>query len=231
MGDTQFALLRKWMVVEIADETAAVRNEIGKEHLDPRVMAVMGEIPRHAFVPPEWQTHAYLNRPLPIGHGKTISQPFIVALMTDLLEIREDDTILEIGTGLGYQTAVLSRLAKQVYSIERLEGLARQARQRFEQLGFTNIETRIGNGHEGWPEHAPFDKVIVTAAPLHVPPALLAQLKPGGRMVLPAGPAYWQQLLLVCKDANGVATTREILPVQFSELEDSAPPPAGQTGD
>ncbi|MBS1155226.1 MAG: protein-L-isoaspartate O-methyltransferase [Proteobacteria bacterium] len=231
MGDTQFALLRKWMVVEIADETAAVRNEIGKEHLDPRVMAVMGEIPRHAFVPPEWQAHAYLNRPLPIGHGKTISQPFIVALMTDLLEIREDDTILEIGTGLGYQTAVLSRLAKQVYSIERLEGLARQARQRFEQLGFTNIETRIGNGHEGWPEHAPFDKVIVTAAPLHVPPALLAQLKPGGRMVLPAGPAYWQQLLLVCKDANGTVSLREILPVQFSELEDSAPPAAGQTGD
>lgn len=225
MDDKLFALLREEMLADIADESAAVRNEIGKDQLTPRVMAVMGRIPRHAFVPPEWQAHAYENRPLPIGCGKTISQPFIVALMTDLLEIREDDTVLEIGTGLGYQTAVLSRLAKQVYSIERLEALARQARQRFDELGYTNIETRIGNGHEGWPQRAPFDKIIVTAAALHIPPALLDQLKPGGRLVLPEGPAYWQQLLLVCKAADGTVSTRKILPVLFSELEAGEAPP------
>ncbi len=227
MNEKYYALLRKLMLAEIANEASCVWSEIGKTHLDPRVLAVMGQVPRHVFVPAELQDHAYLNRPLPIGFGKTISQPFIVALMTDLLEIDENDTILEIGTGLGYQTAVLSRLAKQVYSVELIEGLARQARQRLDSLGYTNVEIQIGNGHHGWPAHAPFDKVIVTAAPVSTPPALLAQLKNGGRMVLPVGRPYSQQLQLVCKDARGVTTTREILPVLFSELDESAAAPAG----
>ncbi len=219
MDELQLSVLRKMMLADIESETACCEYLTGKASLDPRVMDVMSRVPRHLFVPAGTESFAYENRPLPIGFGKTISQPFIVALMTDLLEIRPDDVILEIGTGLGYQTAVLSRLARKVYSVELIEGLAVQARERLKSLGYDNVEIRIGNGYQGWPEHAPYDKVMVTAAPPSIPPALLAQLGNGGRLVLPAGSSWGQQLLLVCKDAAGQVRTQELLPVIFSALE------------
>src|SRR5262249_8764656 len=164
---------------------------------------------------------AYANIPLPIGFEKTISQPFIVALMTDLLEIGTEDTVLEIGTGLGYQAAILAQLARKVYSIEIIEELARQPKQRLRQ--HTNLELKIANGYHGWSEHAPFDKVIVTAAPDLIPPPLLHQLKAGGKMVIPAGLPDAQQLVLVEKNGNGKVTTKEILQVRFSQLEETEP--------
>jgi protein-L-isoaspartate(D-aspartate) O-methyltransferase len=200
-----------------------VSRLIGKATLDERVMAAMGKVPRHEFVPAEHQPYAYANIPLPIGFNKTISQPFIVALMTDLLDISAHDTVLEIGTGLGYQTAILARLAQKVYSIEIIEELGQQAKKRLHRQGYTNIELKIANGYRGWSEHAPFDKVIVTAAPDLVPPALIHQLKNGGKMVVPAGLPDAQQLVLVDKDDNGRVTMREILPVRFSQLEDTEP--------
>jgi protein-L-isoaspartate(D-aspartate) O-methyltransferase len=219
MNEGQFAALRQHMVAEIAATTVLVGEQIGKYNLDARVMEIMGKVPRHEFVPLDLKPYAYLNRPLPIGFDKTISQPFIVALMTDLLEIREDDIVLEIGTGLGYQAAVLAELAHKVYSIEILEELAVQARKRLDHAGYANIEIILGNGYHGWPEHAPFDKVIVTAAPDLIPPSLINQLKPGGRMAVPAGLPESQQLILVVKDLDGKLSTKEILPVRFSELE------------
>jgi protein-L-isoaspartate(D-aspartate) O-methyltransferase len=161
--------------------------------------------------------------PLPIGCEKTISQPFIVALMTDLLDISAEDVVLEIGTGLGYQAAILGELARKVYSMEIIEELGTQAKQRLHRLGFTNIETRMGNGYHGWSEHAPFDKIMLTAAPDLIPPPLLHQLKSGGKMVLPAGLPDAQQLLLVQKDESGKVGTKEILAVRFSQLEETEP--------
>jgi protein-L-isoaspartate(D-aspartate) O-methyltransferase len=184
-------------------------------------MTAMGKVPRHEFVPIELQQYAYANIPLPIGFDKTISQPFIVALMTDLLDIGADDAVLEIGTGLGYQSAILAQLARKVYSIEIIEELGQQALQRLRREGCTNVELKIANGYHGWSEHAPFDKVIVTAAPDLIPPPLIHQLRAGGKMVIPAGLADAQQLMLVEKNGNGRVTTKEILPVRFSELEDS----------
>jgi protein-L-isoaspartate(D-aspartate) O-methyltransferase len=181
----------------------------------------MERIPRHAFVPAELQAYAYANTPLPIGFDKTISQPFIVALMTDALDIEPGDRVLEIGTGLGYQAAIVASLARRVYSIEVIEELSHQARQRLGRLGLDNIELRIGNGRIGWPDQAPFDKIIVTAAPDLIPPSLIEQLKAGGRMVIPAGLPDAQQLILVEKDAQGRLATRELLPVRFSLLEGS----------
>jgi protein-L-isoaspartate(D-aspartate) O-methyltransferase len=186
-------------------------------------MQVMNKVPRHAFVPIELQPYAYANSPLPIGFDKTISQPFIVALMTDLLDIQPNDTVLEIGTGLGYQAAIVAALAQKVYSVEVIEELSEQARQRLRRLGYVNIELRIGNGYHGWAEHAPFDKVIVTAAPELIPPALIDQVKPGGKMVIPAGLTDAQQLILVEKDSHGTVTMKEILPVRFSQLEGPDP--------
>jgi protein-L-isoaspartate(D-aspartate) O-methyltransferase len=179
----------------------------------------MRAVPRHEFVPFEIQPYAYLDRPLPIGCGKTISQPYIVALMTDLLEVGPEHTVLEIGTGLGYQSAVLAQLAKRVLTIEFIDELADEAQRRLAQLGIENVEVRQGDGARGWPEHAPFERIMVTAAPDLVPPALLSQLKPGGRMVIPAGIADDQKLLLVTKDAGGRIEMQEILAVRFSELE------------
>ena len=158
-------------------------------------------------------------RPLPIGYDKTISQPFIVALMTDFLQVGSQDVVLEIGTGMGYQSAILAALARKVYSIEIVEPLAAQAVKRLARAGCTNVEVRVGNGYNGWPEHAPFDRIIATAAPDLIPAPLINQLKPGGRMVLPAGLADSQQLILVEKAVDGKLSTREILPVRFSELE------------
>jgi protein-L-isoaspartate(D-aspartate) O-methyltransferase len=221
MSTENFEVLRQHMLAEIFAGTFLVRGLIGKAALDERVMTAMGKVPRHEFVPIELRPYAYANVPLPIGFDKTISQPFIVALMTDLLDISADDTVLEIGTGLGYQAAILAQLARKVYSIEIIEELGRQAKQRLRQRGCTNIELKIANGYHGWSEHAPFDKVIVTAAPDLIPPPLIHQLKAGGKMVVPAGLPDAQQLVLVEKHGNGRVTTREILQVRFSQLEDT----------
>lgn len=219
MNPDIYAAAREQMVAAITADTIFVCASIGKAALGERVMATLGKVPRHEFVPVELQPFAYANVPLPIGCGKTISQPFIVGLMTDLLAIDAGDTVLEIGTGLGYQAAVLAELAQKVYSVEILEELAEQAKQRLRQQKYTNIEFKIGNGYYGWPEHAPYDKIIVTAAPDLIPPPLIEQLKPGGKMVLPAGLAEAQRLLLVEKDVTGALTTTEILPVRFTQLE------------
>jgi protein-L-isoaspartate(D-aspartate) O-methyltransferase len=221
MTDADFAELRRLMLVEIAANTIYASAQIGKAALAARVLDVMGKVPRHEFVPVELQPYAYADTPLPIGFGKTISQPFIVALMTDLLEPAATDRVLEVGTGMGYQAAILAELVARVYTIELIEDLAAVARRRLARRGYTNIETRVGNGALGWPEHAPYDKIIVTAAPELIPPALLYQLKPGGRMVIPAGLPDAQQLIVVQKDAAGAVATREVLPVRFSVLEDA----------
>src|SRR2546426_3295370 len=223
MNTEELTALRQHMLVQIAAETIYVSARIGKAALAERTLEVVGRVPRHEFVPVELQSYAYANTPLPIGFDKTISQPFIVALMTDLLDLQPTDIVLEIGTGLGYQAAIIAALAQKVYSIEVIEELAEQAKQRLGRLGYVNIELRIGNGYHGWAEHAPFDKVIVTAAPELIPPALIGQVKPGGKMVNPAGLADAQQLILVEKDSHGTVTMKEILPVRFSQLEGPDP--------
>lgn len=216
--EAQFALARQEMVAQIALHASVVGDITGKAALAEHVMEVMGAVPRHTFVPAELQAYAYLDQPLPIGFGKTISQPFIVALMTDLLDLQPADCVLEVGTGLGYQAAVLANLAKQVYTVEIIQELAQEAATRLSKQGYDNVEIKIGDGSGGWAKHAPFDKIIVTAAPELIPAALLRQLKPGGRMVIPAGLEDAQQLLLVVRDEDGSTTTKEILPVRFSSL-------------
>src|SRR6266581_3108134 len=176
MSAKDFDSLRQQMLVEVSAGIFHVSNVLGKTALDERVLTAMGKVPRHEFVPLELQPYAYANIPLPIGFEKTISQPFIVALMTDLLDLSENDTVLEIGTGLGYQAAILAQLARQVYSIEIIEELAREAKQRLRRQSCSNIEIKIANGYHGWSQHAPFDKVIVTAAPDLIPPPLIHQL-------------------------------------------------------
>jgi protein-L-isoaspartate(D-aspartate) O-methyltransferase len=219
MSSDSFAALRRHMLAEIAAESIFVSARIGKAALGTRVMAAMDKVPRHEFVPAELQPYAYANRPLPIGFDKTVSQPFIVALMTDLLDLGGTDKVLEIGTGLGYQAAILAELAQNVYSVEFIEALAGQARQRLGRMGYANIELKTGNGYYGWPEHAPFEKIIVTAAPDLIPPPLIHQLRPGGKMVIPAGLTEAQQLNLVTKNQDGTLTIKEILPVRFAMLE------------
>ena len=219
MRAEEFEAMRRRMLAEISTHTVQLRETIGKSAFDGRVMAAMEKVPRHEFVPIEFRAYAYANIPLPIGFAKTISQPFIVALMTDLLEITPDDTVLEIGTGLGYQSAILVQLARKVYSIEIIEELGREAKQRLRRQGCINVELKIANGYHGWSEHAHFDKVIVTAAPDLIPPPLIQQLKTGGKLVIPADLPDAQTLILVEKPRNGGITTKEILPVRFSQLE------------
>jgi protein-L-isoaspartate(D-aspartate) O-methyltransferase len=219
MSETEFSTQRQAMVAQIVAHTIFLTARLDKAALDRRVLEAMAAVPRHEFVRLEVQQLAYADMPLPSGYGKTISQPFIVALMTDLLDLKPTDTVLEIGTGLGYQAAILAELAHRVYSVELIEELALEARQRLARRGTRNVAIRVGDGRMGWPEHAPFDKIIVTAAPDLVPPALIYQLKRGGKMVLPAGLPEAQQLLLVTKDADDALATREILPVRFSQLE------------
>jgi len=219
MSEPDFDTLRQQMVAQITAQTIFLTARLGKASLDRRVLDVLSQVPRHEFVRLELQARAYADMPLPSGYDKTISQPFIVALMTDLLNLQPTDTVLEIGTGLGYQAAILAELADAVYSVEIIEELSLEARQRLARQGYTNVDLRVGDGRAGWREHAPFDKIIVTAAPDLVPATLLYQLKPGGRMVIPAGLPDTQQLLLVEKDLKGMARTREILPVRFSLLE------------
>jgi len=207
---------RDQMLREIEREVEYTRSMIGRSSLDERVMQALRDVPRHEFVPTNAQGKAYYNGPLPIGHGQTISQPYIVALMTDLLEPRPSDRILEIGTGSGYQAAVLSRLVERVYSLEVIAVLSSIAAERFDRLGYDNIECRVGNGYAGWPEQAPFDGIVVTAAAPLVPPALLDQLKPGGNLVIPVGqPHYHQDLFLIEKDLQGEISMKNILGVAF----------------
>src|SRR5215831_9542155 len=215
---------RREMVAAIRAIAEHIADELGKPALDERVLRAMAKVPRHEFVPVEVQQYAYLDRPIPIGFDKTISQPLMVAVMTDLLELKPNDVVLEIGTGLGYQAAMLAELAGRVYSVEIIDELAQRAIQRLKQQGYTNVEVRAGNGHTGWPKHAPFDKVIVTAAPDLIPPPLINQLRAGGRMVIPVGLPGDQQLVVAEKDLDGRVTTREIMPVLFSVLEGSDQP-------
>ena len=219
MEERHFAILRRHMVEVIEIYVELARQELGKAALDQRVLAAIGRVPRHAFVPAPLARYAYADMPLPIGFDKTISQPFMVALMTDLLELQPDDVVLEVGTGLGYNTAVLAELVREVWTIEIVEELANEAEQRLRQLGYAGIGQRIGDAAQGWAEHAPFDKIIVSAAPELCPPALIAQLRPGGRLVIPTGLPDDQRLTLVEKDAAGHARVRELMPVQFSQLE------------
>ena len=218
MAEPPHALLRGQMVEEIAAHAHLTAEQTGRDALTERVLAVMGKVPRHEFVPFELKPYAYVDAPLPIGFGKTISQPFINALMTDLLDIRATDRVLEIGTGMGYQAAILAELAGEVWSLEILEELSDEARRRLKRLGYANVEAKVGNGYFGWPEKAPFDRIMCTAAPELIPPALIGQLKPGGRMMVPAGIAEAQQLILVTKGEDGRTRTQEILPVRFSKL-------------
>ncbi len=207
------------MVAEIAAMARETGVETGRPRFRDAVMAAMGKVPRHRFVPFLQQIFAYDNRPLPIGEGQTISQPYIVALMTDLLDPKAGDTVLEVGTGSGYQAAVLAELVAKVYTIEIVEPLGKQAKRLLGELGYRNIEVRIGDGYGGWPEAAPFDSIIVTAAPAEVPRPLIDQLKPGGRMVIPVGGSSdVQQLLLLEKRPDGTATTKRTLPVRFVPL-------------
>jgi len=204
------------MIDDIESEVRLTSKMIGRSALDPKVMSAMASTPREKFIPKSQLAFAYHNGPLSIGHGQTISQPYIVALMTDLLELDADDVVLEIGTGSGYQAAILSQVCKQVYSIEYIPELAELARLRLQKLGYNNIETKNGNGYDGWPEHAPYDGIIVTAAATHVPEPLIEQLKPGGRMVIPIGERYfYQELVLLIKDEDGNVERKDVLGVAF----------------
>jgi protein-L-isoaspartate(D-aspartate) O-methyltransferase len=217
-GD-EYAQARQQLVEEVEQDVRDTSLYLDKEALDPRVMAAMARVPRHEFVPAAQRRHAYDNRPLSIGFGQTISQPYIVALMSDLIKPRPGDSVLELGTGSGYQAAILAELTGQVYSIEIIEELGEQAAERLSRLGYDNVTLRIGDGYYGWEEHAPFDAIVVTAAASHVPPPLVAQLKPGGRMVIPVGSRFLtQQLVLIEKDPGGQLITRQILPVIFVPL-------------
>jgi protein-L-isoaspartate(D-aspartate) O-methyltransferase len=209
-GQDTFADARRRMVAE---------QIASRDVRDRRVLAAMRDVPRHLFVPEDERANAYQDRPLPIGHGQTISQPYIVALMTELARPAPGDRVLEVGTGSGYQAAVLSRLVSHVYTIEIVEPLARTAENQLKQAGYKNVTVRTGDGYAGWPEQGPFDIIMVTAAPDHVPAPLLAQLKPGGRLVLPVGPSgAVQELQLIEKDSTGRARTTRIAPVRFVPL-------------
>jgi protein-L-isoaspartate(D-aspartate) O-methyltransferase len=213
---TSFDTQRQALIREIERDVRDTAEYLNRRELDARVMAAMARVPRHEFVRTADRDLAYANRPLQIGYGQTISQPYIVAVMTDLAGPARGCRALEVGTGSGYQAAVLAELCDQVYTIEIVEPLGRQARTRLAGLGYGNVEVRIGDGYYGWPEAAPFDLILVTAVAGHIPPPLLEQLKPGGRMVLPVGTRFTtQQLVLVHKRPDGRVTTRQMLPVSF----------------
>ena len=217
--DDRYADARARMVQTIEAHAQSATDALGRDHIDPHVLAVMSEVPRHAFVSDRYEDQAYDDRPLPIGHGQTISQPFIVALMTDLLQVGPDDVVLEVGTGSGYQAAVLARLVQDVHTIEIIPELAERAEERLERLGYQNIHTYTGDGYYGVPGPAPYDGIVVTAAAHQVPPPLIRQLKPGGRMIIPVGGGFALQLLmLVEKDVDGSVRTRQTLPVRFVPL-------------
>ena len=214
-----YAGQRARLVAEVDAMYAATRVETGLAAMSPPVRAALGKVERHRFVPAGQQSLAYRNHPLPIGSGQTISQPYIVALSTDLVQPQAGQRVLEIGTGSGYQAAVLAEVVSKVYSIEIVPSLGKEAAERLKILGYANIEVRIGDGYAGWPEQAPFDSIVVTAAAPRVPEALVAQLKPGGRMVIPVGASHEaQELLLVVKRGDGSVERRSVLPVRFVPL-------------
>ncbi len=216
MDDPALERARHRLMMEIAADVRETASRTGRPALSPRVMAAMGKVRREDFVPPMEAERAFANRPLPIGHGQTISQPFIVALMTDLLDLAPADRVLEIGTGSGYQAAVLGELVARVSSIEFVPALAEAAKHRLAALGYANVEVRQGDGYRGWPERAPFDAVIVTAAAPEIPPALVDQLKPGGRLVIPVGRPNQRQILFRgVRNDDGTLATREVLAVAF----------------
>jgi protein-L-isoaspartate(D-aspartate) O-methyltransferase len=201
-----------------------VRDQLrsaGRDIRDPRVLAAMGQVPRHEFVPEAWRAEAYADRPLPIGHDQTISQPYIVAFMTEQLALKRTDRVLEIGTGSGYQAAILAELVAEVYSIEIVEPLATQARQTLERLGYRNVQVKAGDGYQGWPEHAPFDAIIVTCAPDHVPRPLVDQLREQGRMIIPVTGTFQEELVLLVKEGHQVKQ-RAVLPVRFVPMTGTA---------
>ncbi len=219
VGYDDYSAARQRMVRLIEQDVRETSSYLDKRQLDSRVMKALAEVPRHQFVPLDIRDRAYENRPQPIGFGQTISQPYIVAIMTDLMNPKTDDIALEIGTGSGYQAAVLSRLVEKVYTMEIVEPLGKQATERLKRLGYDNIEVSIGDGYYGWKEHAPFDIIIVTAAASHIPPPLIEQLKPGGKMIIPVGSRFMtQQLLLVDKGDDKEVRVRQILPVRFVPL-------------
>lgn len=229
MKDKAFRLvtpvLLLYMLIPMVASAVNYRNErerLVKNHIigagikDTETIRSMRTVPREKFVPPELRKHAYANQPLPIGYGQTISQPYIVALMTELLSVDEDDRVLEIGTGSGYQAAILAVIAQEVFTIEIIEPLGIAASKRLTELGYENIHTRIGDGYYGWEDQAPFDAIIVTAAADHIPPPLLKQLSPGGRMCIPVGQPYYPQILkLITRDREGNFTVHDIIPVRF----------------
>lgn len=210
---------RQRLVKIIEADVRATSSYLDTDELSTGVLKTIGTVPRHEFVPDDEKPYAYENRPLPIGRGQTISQPYIVAIMTDLLKVTPESKVLELGTGSGYQAAILSGLVDKVYTIEIIEFLGEQAKQRLKRLGYDNVKVKIGDGYYGWEEYGPFDAIVVTAAGSHIPPPLIKQLKVGGRMVIPVGSRFMtQQLLLVIKDEGEKITTRQILPVRFVPL-------------
>lgn len=212
----RYAAQRKAMLDDVARTTRETRFETGRAALNEPVMRALARVPRHKLVPAADEAAAYLNRPLSIGMGQTISQPFIVGLMTDLLEVQPEDKVLEIGTGSGYQAAVLAELGARVYTIEILQPLGEEAAARLKALGYKSVMTRIGDGYRGWPEAAPFDSIIVTAAAREVPPALVEQLKTGGHLVIPLGESGGAQTLyLMTKEQDGKLARRAVLAVRF----------------
>ncbi|MCF6149222.1 MAG: protein-L-isoaspartate(D-aspartate) O-methyltransferase [Candidatus Kuenenia sp.] len=210
LNEETFALQRKQMVErQIANRGVA----------DERVLEAMETVPRHLFIPEDFRSYSYFDQPVPIGYGQTISQPYIVAFMTEILQLNKDDIVLEIGTGSGYQAAVLAKLAKQVYTIEIVAGLGNRAKKQLQTMGFDNIEVKIGDGYNGWPEHAPFDAIIVTAAAEKIPQPLIDQMSPSGRMIIPVGGVFEiQELILITKDASSKVVKESIFPVRFVPL-------------
>jgi protein-L-isoaspartate(D-aspartate) O-methyltransferase len=217
--DPRYARARASLVSDIESDLARTAIHLGMNPGDPVVLAALGRVKRHRFVPEKYLRQAYANHPLPIGHGQTISQPFIVALMSQLLAVSAGDKVLEIGTGSGYQAAVLAEMGARVYSIEIIRPLAETARSRLKKEGYDEVAVTIGDGYFGWETNSPFDAIIVTAAADHIPPPLIAQLKEGGRMVIPVGGRFAvQQLVLLTKDRDGEVATRQLLPVRFVPL-------------
>jgi len=218
-GENADDIRRAEMVRTVASEAHYAADALNSPRFDPRVLEAMAKVPRHRFVPESLRNSAYANRPLPIGYGQTISQPFIVALMTDLIDPGPQDRVLEVGTGSGYHAAVIAELVERVCTVEIIPALGRSSAERLARLGYRNVQTKVDDGYFGWPDCGPFDGIVVTAAASHVPRPLIEQLKPGGRMIIPVGSAFFfQHLMLVEKRADGMITSRQLLPVRFVPL-------------
>jgi protein-L-isoaspartate(D-aspartate) O-methyltransferase len=219
IAEDEYRQQREALVDIIKADVISTRDYLNQQALDEKVFDALRKVPRHEFVPDGERPYAYENRPLPIGYGQTISQPYIVAVMTDLLKLKKTDRVLEVGTGSGYQAAILAELAASVYSIEIIEQLGKQAAENLKRAGYGAVNTRLGDGYYGWETEAPFDAIVVTAVASHIPPPLIKQLRPGGRMVIPVGAQFMTQyLVLVSKGVDGKVTTRQILPVSFVPL-------------